>query len=319
MQTFVDELQKAMQEKRSVLCVGLDPQLSFMPPHLIDEAIRLYGETEEAIGHLFLKFNCAIIDAVAPHACCIKPNAAFYERSSHTWRALERTIAYAEEHHHMMVIKDAKRFDGGDTADAYAQAHIGGAPFFHNTTTMAPIRTAAMTIGGYIAEDCIARFIKEMKEYGSGAFVVDKTSFKPNSVIEQLVTKNGLTVWEELAKFVAIWGQDVIGENSYSNLGVVMGATYPEDAIKMRAILPKTVFLVPGYGAQGGGADGAVTSFNDDGFGAIVNSSRGILAAWQKGDFAVKNSEDFFSASATAAEFAQWDLNEALKKRGIMW
>lgn len=317
MQTFVDQLQAAMLAKRSVLCVGLDPQLKFMPPHLIEEAISLYGRTWEAVAHCFFEFNRDTIDAVGPYACSVKPNAAFYEGSHHLWETYERTIAYAQSKG-LLVINDGKRFDGGDTAEAYAQTHIGELPFFDDTTAPSLVRSDAVTIGGYIGEDTIARFMKEMKQYRTGAFVVDKTSFKPNSVIEQLVTENGLTVWEELANHVGIWGQEVIGNNGYSNLGVVMGATYPNEAERMKEILPKCVKLVPGYGAQGGAADDAVVAFNDDGFGAVVNSSRGIIAAWQKGDFKMNDPRDYSQSIALAASHARSELNGALiRKLGV--
>lgn len=311
MLTFVDRLQAVMQEKKSVLCVGLDPQFKFMPPYLVEQAIKEYGRTWEALAWLYYAFNAAIIDAVAPHVPAVKPQAAFYEASHHTWRALEHTITYAHSKG-LVVIKDAKRKDGGDTAEAYAQAHIGEVPFFDGWER-ASIRTDAVTIDGYIGEACVSHFVKEIKMHGTGAFVVDKTSFAPNSEIENLVTRTGITVWEELAYKVSKWGEGTEGENGYRNLGVVMGATYPEDAVKMRAILPKAVMLVPGYGAQGGGADGAVVPFNDDGFGAVVNSSRGIIAAWQKGPFAC-DPKDFAQAAARATIFARDDLNEALKR-----
>jgi orotidine-5'-phosphate decarboxylase len=314
MRTFVDNLQTAMREKKSVLCVGLDPQFKFMPPHLTEEVVALHGKTWMALAAIYKAFNFRVIDAIAPYAAAIKPQVAFYEASHHLWQTLEETIAYAH-YRGLLVIKDAKRKDGGDTAEAYAQAHIGEVPFFDGGTIQAPIRTDAVTIDGYIAEACVSHFVKEIKKHGTGAFVVDKTSFSPNSAIENLVTANGLTVWEELAHRVAKWGEGTEGENGYRNLGVVMGATYPEDAPKMRAILPKAVMLVPGYGAQGGGSDGAVVPFNEDGFGAVVNSSRGIIAAWQKGPFAC-DSKDFAQAATRAAAAARDDLNEALKRAG---
>lgn len=303
-----------MWEKKSVLCVGLDPQLKFMPPHLVEFITKRFGNTWEALGQLYYAFNTAIIDAVALSAAAVKPQAAFYEASHHTWRALEHTITYARSKG-LIVIKDAKRKDGGDTAEAYAQTHIGEVPFFGGTTTSSSVRTDAVTIDGYIGEACISHFVKEIRLRGTGAFVVCKTSFDPNSEIENLITQSGNTVWVKLAHLVAKWGEGTEGKNGYRNLGVVMGATYPKDAPTMRSILPKAIMLVPGYGAQGGGADGAVVPFNDDGFGAVVNSSRGIIAAWQKGPFAC-NPGDFAQAAELAAIAARDDLNEALKRAG---
>lgn len=314
MKTFVDNLQAAMLAKKSVLCVGLDPQLRFMPPYLVSKMVKRYGKTWEALGNIYLEFNKVIIDAVASCTSAVKPQAAFYEGSHYLWWALEETISYAYDQG-LVVIKDAKRQDGGDTADAYAQVHIGEVPFFDGEMVKSRLRTDAVTIGGYIGEDCISSFTSEISKHGTGAFVVDKTSFKPNSVIEQLVTENNLTVWERLAHYVALWGEGTEGENGYRNLGVVMGATYPEDAPKMRNILPKALFLGPGYGGQGATADDCATLFNDDGYGAVINNARAVIAAWQKGPFACDQMQ-FYSASAKAAKVACGELNEALRRAG---
>ncbi|MFA5961268.1 MAG: orotidine-5'-phosphate decarboxylase [Parcubacteria group bacterium] len=319
MKTFVDKLQEAMRMKKSVLCVGLDPQLRFMPPYLIAEMRAVYGDTEEAVGELYYAFNRAIIDAVEPFVAVVKPQAAFYNRSCHTWKALEKTLAYAK-YRGLLTIKDAKCKDGSETADAYAQAHIGEVPFFDDRMVVAPIRSDAVTIDGYIAEDSVMRYVREIKKFGTCVFVVDKTSFKPNSVIEQLVTDNGLTVWERLAHYVSLWSEGTEGENGYRNCGVVMGGTYPDDAVKMRKILPDSLMLVPGYSisggeGQGGKADEAVVPFNDDGFGAVVSTSRGTIAAWQKGPFS-GDPKDFATSSAQAAMLARDELNAALQRAG---
>lgn len=310
--TFVDQLQAAMRAKKSVLCVGLDPQLRFMPPRLIEKAIELYGETWEALAWLYLTFNKMIIDAVEPSVGVVKPQAGFYNACHQTWETLEETIFYAQSKG-LVVIKDAKCKDGGETAEAYAQAHIGEVPFFGGITKPAPIRADAVTIDGYIAEAGISHFVKQIKQHGTGAFVVTKTSFTPNSEIEQLVTQDGLMVWEKLAQLVNRLGEGTEGENGYRNLGAVMGATYPSDAIKMRKILPKAVLLGPGYGGQGATADDCATLFNDDGFGAVINSSRAVIGAWQKGKFA-RDPRDFVQAAADAAEFSRNDLNAALQR-----
>lgn len=312
--TFVDALQAAQLEKRSVLCIGLDPQLYFMPPPLVEQMRAVYGDTEEAIGELFYAFNEAIINAVHPIICMTKPQAAFYERSYHGWGALEKTGACAYNHG-LLCTKDAKRFDGGDTADAYADAHIGTVPFFDGGRVVAPIRMDAMTIGGYIGEDCVGRFAKRVKEHGTGIFVVDKTSFKPNSVIEQLVTDKGLSVWERLAYYVKEWGEGTEGKNGYSGIGVVMGATYPDDAKKMREILPKATLLVPGLGKQGGSADEAVVAVNDDGFGIVVSDSRAALSAWMDGPFKC-DPKYFAQATANYLESKNEELTAALRRIG---
>lgn len=318
--TFTDELIEAIRVKGSILNVGLDPQLKFMPPHLTKWAYETYGGGCEGIARLFLRFNKEIIDAVSRFAVSVKPQIAFYEIYGHRGLfAFEQTKKYAQKKG-LQVIADAKRGDGGDTAKAYAAGHIGRIPMFvdyHNTLIQVkpPLLVDAVTIHAWIGSSCVTPFLEAVKEYGTGVFVVVKTSFTPNSEIEQTKTSSRVPMWVKLAKMVAKWGTGTEGEYGYRNFGVVLGATYPEDAPRMREILPKTWFLIPGYGAQGGGSDGAVTGINKDGYGGIVNSSRGIIAAWKKDQFRT-TSEKFAEAAAKAAEFARKDLNDALKRAG---
>lgn len=309
--TFVDDLQASMLAKKTVLCAGVDPQLYFMPPHIRQEMKAIYRDPDEALAEAFYTFYRAVIEAVAPYVAAVKFQAAFWEKSSFGWRAQERLIAYAY-YLGLVVIRDGKRFDGGDTADAYAEGHIGEIQYLDDTWAPAPIRVDALTIGGWIGEDCVTRFVKQMKKHGTGAFVVDKTSFKPNSVIEQLVTDNGLTVWERLAHYVALWGEGTEGKNGYRNLGVVMGATKPDDVPKMREILPKAIYLGPGFGGQGASADDCALLFNSDGFGAVISDSRRISAAWLKGDFKC-DPKQFDWAAGQAARIGSYELNQALK------
>ena len=316
--TFTDRMIEAIKEKKSILNVGLDPQLRFMPTHLVTWAFDTYGRSCEGIGHLFERFNRETIDAVLPFVVLVKPQMAFYEAYGQwgVW-AFEETVRYAKSKG-LLVITDAKRGDGGDTAQAYADGHLGEVPIFGGTVE-SPIRVDALTIHAWIGSSCINPFLAAVKKYGTGVFVVDKTSFDPNSEVEQTITQSGLPNWQELAKMVQKWGEGTEGKSGYRNFGVVMGATYPEDAEVMRQILPNAWLLIPGYGAQGGGADGAVVGFNKDGFGGIVNSSRGIIAAWQKGQFQCEP-EKFAEVAAKAAEFARDDLNAALKRAGkINW
>jgi orotidine-5'-phosphate decarboxylase len=232
--------------------------------------------------------------------------------------AFEQTVAYAHKKG-LIVIEDAKRGDGGDTADAYAAGHIGKVDFWGDGDDLvkqfSPIRVDCMTVQPGIGEDCVGRFVKAVKAYGTGIFVVTKSSFRPNSEVEQLVTKSGQKVWQEIAHMVDKWGQDTEGTHGYRNVGVVMGATFPGDAPEMRKILPNAWFLIPGYGGQGGTADEAVVGINEDGLGGGVNSSRGITYAYLKGDFATSH-EDFASAAENAARSSRDELNEALKRAG---
>jgi len=284
---FADKLCEAIRTKKSILCCGLDPQLRYMPSHLIKEAVHRCGRSFEAIQWLFTEFNRQVIDMVAELVICVKPQMAFYE--AYGWRgilAFADTVEYAHRKG-LLVIEDAKRNDGGDTADAYADGHIGQVPWFDDGHPPVPgraisdVRVDCMTITPYIGEDCVVRFVARVKEYGTGIFVVTKTSFKPNSAIEQLQVQGGLKVWQEVAKMVGEWGEHTEGGYGLRSVGVVMGATYPDDAKDMRTLLPNAFFLKPGYGGQGASAQDSVIGIRDDGFGIVVNNSRNLTYAWQ--------------------------------------
>jgi orotidine-5'-phosphate decarboxylase len=271
-----------------------------MPPHLVREAVARYGTTIEAIGWLFTVFNRVVIDIIAPFVPVVKPQMAFYEiYGKYGVEAFEKTVEYAK-HMGLLVIADAKRNDGGDTADAYADGYLGEVPFFGDSleggmlalgTTRSPINVDCMTVTPYIGEDCVGRFVKRATEFGKGIFVVTKTSFKPNSAVEQLpvyqphgsgeAEKQTIPTWQEVAKMVGRWGEGTEGACGLRNVGVVMGATYPDDAVKMREILPNAIFLVPGYGSQGAGADEAVVGVRHDGLGAVINNSRALNYAFR--------------------------------------
>jgi orotidine-5'-phosphate decarboxylase len=319
MKTFTDRLMDAIDAKKSILCAGLDPQFKMIPTHIREEARIRYGRGWRAIGEAYLEFNKMVIDAVEPYVACVKPQMAFYEAYGNwgVW-AFEGTVEYAKDRG-LVVIEDAKREDGDDTAQAYADGHIGRVDFWGDDqksfSKVPSFDVDAITVTAWIGQPMIAPFVEVVKEYGKGVFVVDKTSFRPDSVIQQKKTEDGRTNWEELAHWVLHWGVNTEGERGYRNLGVVMGATYSEEAATMRRILPNAWFLIPGYGAQGGGADGAVVGFNKDGYGGVVNSSRGIIFAYAKGQFQCEP-ENFAEAARQAAEFSRDDLNAALKRAG---
>lgn len=327
MKTFADRLCEAIKAKKSILCAGLDPQLCHMPTHLLCDAGKIFGQTgwnRIAIADLFIFFNRSIIDAVCDLVVCVKPNMAFYEiYGSEGVRAFEETISYAKRKG-LLVIGDIKRGDGGDTADAYANGYLGEVPLFgyaYNENLgsgISSIQADCITVNGYIGEDCVGRFVKVVKTHGNGIFVVVKTSFKPNSEVEQLpvVTQDGmLTVpaWKKVAEMVQRLGEGTEGLCGLRNVGVVMGGTYPEDMPDMRAILPDSFFLVPGYGGQGATADDVVVGVRKDGFGAIVNNSRGLIYAWKKGKHACEP-EKFAEAARLQAIDCRDELIAACRK-----
>lgn len=319
MKTFTDRLIDAIKAKKSVLCVGLDPQIEHLPEYLKAKHRKANKDGFAATAECIFEFNTIVIEAVCQYAAAVKPQAAFYEQYGHYGvEALEKTIAYARDKG-LPVILDAKRGDGGDTARAYASAYVGRIKTITEEVASAPLGVDALTVHAWIGESCIRQFTSAMKESGTGIFVVTKTSFDPNSVIENIVAANGSPVWVQQARYISDWARGTEGENGYQNLGVVAGATYPGDAVTMRSLLPRAWFLVPGYGRQGGGAMGAVAGANEDGFGIIVNSSRGIIAAHCQGPLAAKNSKDgkgFEKIVKKAAELARQELNDALLQAG---
>ena len=301
--SFVDALVDEISEKKSILCVGLDPQPQWIPKHLFEE----FEENEnpkEKIAHAIVEFNQAIIEAVKDFAVAVKLQIAFYEiyGAPGIW-AFEETIKFAKKQR-LLVIDDSKRCDGGDTAKFYAQGHLGKEGF----------NVDAMTVVPWTGWAGLEPFIKIVKEEGKGLFVVVKTSFRPNSAIEQIPTAKGTRMWEEVALLITEWTRGCEGRKSkLNNVGVVVGATYEQDAVKMRQIYPNGFFLVPGYGAQGGGAEGAVAGVREDGSGVVVTSSRDINYAYLR-KFKDKP-ENFAEAARKAAEFSRNDLNQALKKK----
>jgi len=321
MKTFVDELIDAIEEKQSILCVGLDPQARYIPKHILQQGCQAADE-KEGIAEAFIIFFEEVIKATAPFAAIAKPQMAFYEAYSNwgVW-AFEEVEEICKEYN-LLVLEDAKRCDGGDTSKAYADGHLGEVevwdPVKSELVKKPGLDVDAMTVVPQIGTSCLAPFVDVVKTKNKGIFVVDKTSFTPNSEVEQLVTASGLKVWEEIALLVQKWSVGCEGEYGINNVGVVTGATYPEDAPRMRELLPNCFFLVPGYGAQGGGADGAIRGIRDDGLGIIVNSSRDIDYAYLRGFKC--DPKDFAKAAGKAAEFARDDLNAALKRAGkIPW
>ena len=317
-----------MRTLRSILCVGLDPQLEMMPPHLVHQFLSGTSPNDwQAIANLFLAFNKAIIDAIHESAVWVKPNIAFYEcYGSEGIRAYEETIAYAKTKN-LLIICDGKRGDGGDTARVYAEGHIGLVSSWDESSSAftkipGPLHVDALTVETTIGDAGVRAYLDAANQNGTGVIIVTKSSFKPNSPIEQIETATHTKVWEEIAAMVRNWGDSGVIEDGWSNVWAVVGATFPTEALRARELMPNTWFLVPGFGTQGGGADEAVVAADMNGFGVAVNSARGIIFTQQKGPFAT-TSEAFAQAASNAALHARDELNAALKRAGkgagIFW
>jgi len=310
METFADRLIKAIEKKQNPSIVGLDPRLEQIPSFIKEEMIKKYGKTFEAAAESIIFFNKKIIDAVKDIVPAVKPQIAFYEKYlAPGIRAFKETVDYAKSKG-LIVIEDGKRNDIGSTAQAYSEAHLGKVDLFGEKVSAFDVD--CITVNPYLGIDGIAPFIADVKKHGKGIFVLVKTSNPSSGDFQDLETK-GKKIYEVVADLVNKWNQDTIGNSGYGSVGAVVGATYPEEAVILRKLMPKSIFLVPGYGAQGGGAKDTIPCFNRDGYGAVINSSREIIFAYEK----QKREADFDKAAKEAAVKMKDDLNNALKEAGI--
>jgi orotidine-5'-phosphate decarboxylase len=296
---FADQITQTIDEKKSHVVVGLDPRPNLMPAKLLEASEKKHGATPRAVADAILKFNRGIMDATGQIAVAVKCQIAFYERYGiEGLKAYSETIRYAREHS-ILVIGDVKRNDIGSTAEAYAAAHLPGdasgsrweSPDFH---------VDAVTINPYFGSDGVDPFIERARRDGRGIFVLVKTSNKSSGELQNLDC-NGELLYERVGHLVEEWGSDVRGESGYSLVGAVAGATFPEELANLRKTMAHTLFLVPGYGAQGGGAEDVAGAFDRKGHGAIVNSSRGIIHAYRREPYASQYGEKHWEDAARAA------------------
>lgn len=306
---MIDELIAGIRKKEAPIVVGLDPQLGFIPEFILKKAFDECGETLEAAGAAIFEFNRGIIDAVADLVPATKPQVAMYEQFGIPGIiAFKKTVDYCHEKG-LVVIGDVKRGDIGSTSSAYARAHVGKISVGSNT--FAPFNEDFATVNPYLGSDGVIPFIDVIKENDKGIFVLVKTS-NPSSGEFQDRLIDGRPLYEIVGEKVNEWGADTIGSNGYSEAGAVVGATYPEIGAKLRKIMPHAYILVPGYGAQGGRGKDLAHFFNEDGLGAIVNSSRGIIAAWKKEEYAAYGPEGYAEASRAAVIAMKKDISEAV-------
>lgn len=258
---------------------GLDPNLSYIPNYIKDNAFEMHGKTLKGAAKAVLEFNMGLIDALSDIVPAIKPQCAYYEALGfYGMKTLVKTIEYARQKG-MYVIIDGKRNDIGTTMEAYADAHLGKVTIAGNDYE--PFGGDALTVNGYLGTDGIAPLLNICKAQDRGIFVLVKTS-NPSSGELQDKLIDGIPVYQHMGNLCEQWGASSIGKYGYSACGAVVGATYPAQLAELRRSLPHTFFLVPGYGAQGGGAADVAHAFDERGLGAIVNSSRAILCAYQK-------------------------------------
>jgi orotidine-5'-phosphate decarboxylase len=347
--SFSDRLMDAIDAKENPSCVGLDPRLDLMPQSLRERHRKRSGETFEAVAGCFLEFNKAIIDAIKDEVAAVKPQMAFYEAyGAPGVNAFKETTTHAKKRG-LLVIEDAKRGDIGETAKAYSDGHIGRVSSWKGGKEGFDVD--AITVNPYLGFDGIEPFVKDSIQYGKGAFVLVKTSNPSSGQLQDTPIVQGLTSMAELqrllasrgtvqlselnqfisasdqtivtpsyvrtARFVDEWGKTCRGVRGYSSIGAVVGTTYPEEAKILRELMPAAYILSPGYGAQGGKADDATASFNADGYGAIVSSSRAITYAYREGADEDGRPDDEFDVAAKAAATAmREELVSALTRSG---
>ncbi|MGN0478186.1 MAG: orotidine-5'-phosphate decarboxylase [Hominenteromicrobium sp.] len=275
-----DRMIEKIVETQNPTVAGLDPKLAYIPTYILEEAVAEHGKTLEGAAAALIAYNKGLIDALCDIVPAVKPQAAYYEM--YGWqgvRALAETIAYARAKG-MFVITDGKRNDIGTTMEAYATAHLGTTDVLGEPVDA--FGADALTVNGYLGTDGVKPLLGICGAKDKGIFVLVKTSNPSSGELQDQKLESGRTVYETMGAFCETWGEAVMGKYGYSGVGAVVGATYPAQLGEMREKAPHTFFLVPGYGAQGGGADDVAPAFDKNGLGAIINSSRGIMCAWQK-------------------------------------
>lgn len=305
---MINQLTAKIKKTGAPIVVGLDPMLNYVPQHIQKKAFAELGETLEGAAEAIWQFNKEIVDKTYDLIPAVKPQIAMYEQFGLPGlAAFKKTVDYCKEKG-LVVIGDIKRGDIGSTSAAYAVGHIGKVQV--GSRSYAPFDEDFVTVNPYLGSDGINPFLDVCREEKKGIFVLVKTS-NPSSGEFQDRLIDGRPLYELVGEKVAQWGESLMGEE-YSYVGAVVGATYPEMGKVLRKIMPKAYILVPGYGAQGGKGKDLVHFFNEDGLGAIVNSSRGIIAAYKQETYAKYGEENFADASRAAVEDMIADIRSAL-------
>lgn len=312
---MISELVKKIKEKNAPVVVGLDPNMKFIPEAIVRDAAREHRELLFADDELVIaaesvwRFNKEIIDAVQDLVPAVKPQIAMYEQFGTPGLVTYwRTVNYAHEKG-LLVIGDIKRGDIGSTSEAYARAHIGKVKV--NGHDLRVFDEDFATVNPYMGVDSVKPFIDVCNENNRGIFVLVKTSNPSSADFQDVRMQDGRPLYELVGEKVREWGESSM-DGEYSNVGAVIGATYPEQAKDLRALMPHTFILAPGYGAQGATAKDLSGFFNSDGTGAIVNSSRGIIAAYTKERYSRYGAEGFADAARAAAIDMIEDLRSVL-------
>ena len=308
---MINKLVNRIKATGAPIVVGLDPMMKFIPEHIQKRAFEQFGETLEGAAEAIWQYNKEIIDHIYDIIPAVKPQIAMYEQFGIPgMTAFKKTVDYCKSKD-LIVIGDIKRGDIGSTSEAYAVGHLGKVKV--GSHMYCGFDEDFATVNPYLGSDGVKPFIKVCQEEKKGLFILVKTSNPSSGEFQdrQIADADNRPLYEVVGEQVAVWAGEHMGEE-YSYIGAVVGATYPEMGKILRRIMPKSYILVPGYGAQGGTAADLVSFFNEDGLGAIVNSSRGIIAAYQQEKYAAYGAEHFAEASRAAVEDMRKDIASVL-------
>ena len=291
----IDRLINKIKETNNPTVIGLDPRYELLPKCVLEK----YPNTLEGISQAIVEYNKALIDETYDVIPAVKPQIAFYEMFGIPgMKAFEETCKYAKQKG-MIVIADIKRGDIGSTAQGYSNAYLGKTKIEEKEESIFDVDF--VTVNPYMGTDCVKPFIDDCKKYGKGIFILVKTSNPSSGELQDVKLENGEEVYVKVAKLVEEWGKYLIGENGYSSIAAVVGATYPKQLKEIREIAPHTYFLIPGYGAQGGKVEDIALGFDKNGLGGIVNASRSLMCAYKSELWKDKFAEKDY-AKATRAE-----------------
>lgn len=300
---MIDKLIEKIKETSNPSVIGLDTDISYLPQDMLDKV-----NTLEDAGKAITEFNKNIIDAIHTIAPAVKVQVAYYEQLGVAgMKAFNDTLSYAKQKG-MITIADVKRNDIGSTASAYSKAYFGGVEI--KGKRLVGFDADFITVNGYLGSDGLKPFIKDCEKHDKGIFVLVKTSNPSSAELQDQTLADGKTFYELMGELVNNLGKDLIGKYGYSKVGAVVGATHPKQAKVLRELFPNVFFLVPGYGAQGGTAEDLKVCFDSNGLGAIVNSSRGIICAYQKDNYKGLN---YAQAAFEACVEMREDLNKVTK------
>ncbi len=303
----IDQLIEKIKETNNPTVMGLDPRYEMLPTCVTSK----YEQNLEGAAKAIIEYNKALIDATYDIIPAIKPQIAFYEMFGIPgMEAFKETCNYAKQKG-MIVIADSKRGDIGSTAAGYSNAFLGKTPIGKNEEAI--YNVDFITVNPYMGTDCVKPFIEDCKKYNKGIFVLVKTSNPSSGELQDLKLENQKEVYTQVAELVEKWGEELQGENGYSSIAAVVGATYPEQLEQIRKVAPHTYFLIPGYGAQGGKASDIALGFDKNQLGGIVNASRSLMCAYKADRWKDNFSEEDY-AKATRAEALRMrdELNQAI-------